>query len=150
MLNSDETSVLVVFMHGKGNIVATQGRQAWRTIPRQRQSRLNVRMFFTHVAIICNKPEIQPLLPQVIFVEAKSITESEWTDVTSNLPRNVYIKRMPKGWNNTQQHRVIIRILALFLQPFLAIVQPMLSFDAAPLHLAPDVLREVTFAGIWL
>jgi hypothetical protein len=106
-------------------------------------------MFFTHVAIICNKPEIQPLLPQVIFVGAKSITEAEWVDVTSNLPRNVYIKRMPKGWNNTQQHRIIIRILGLILQPFLSTMQPILSFDAAPLHLASDVLREMTLAGIW-
>ena len=149
MLNLDETSVPVVFTHGKGNIVACRGRQAWRTIPRQRQSRSNVRMFFTHVAIICNKPDIQPLLPQVIFVGAKSITEVEWLDVTSNLPRNVYIKRMPKGWNNTQQHRVIIRILGLILQPFLETMQPILSFDVAPLHLAPEVLREITSAGMW-
>ena len=149
MLNLDETSVPVVFTHGKGNIVANRGKHAWRTMPRQLQSRSNVRMFFTHVAIICNKPEIQPLLPQVIFVGAKSITQAEWIDVTENLPRNVYVKRMPKGWNNTQQHRVIIRILGLILRPFMATMQPILSFDAAPIHLAPDVLSEMTLAGIW-
>ena len=149
MLNLDETSVLVVFTHGKGNIVANRGKHAWRTMPRQLQSRSNVRMFFTHVAIICDKPEIQPLLPQVIFVGAKSITQAEWIDVTSNLPRNVYVKRMPKGWNNTQQHRVILRILGLILRPFMATMQPILSFDAAPLHLVPDVLEEMTRAGIW-
>ena len=149
LLNLDETSVPVVFTHGKGNIVANRGKHAWRTMPRQLQSRSNVRMFFTHVAIICDKPAIQPLLPQVIFVGAKSITQAEWIDVTSNLPRNVYVKRMPKGWNNTQQHRVILRILGLILRPFMATMQPILSFDAAPLHLVPDVLEEMTRAGIW-
>ena len=88
-------------------------------------------------------------MPQVIFVGAKSITLTEWKEVTENLPRNVYVKRMPKGWNNTQQHCVIIRILGLILQPFLATMQPILSFDAAPLHLNPDVLRAMTLAGIW-
>lgn len=114
-----------------------------------RIARAGLRMFFTHVAIICDKPALQPLMPQVIFVGAKTITWAEWTEVTENLPRNVYVKRMPKGWNSTQQHCVIIRILGLILQPFLATMQPILSFDAAPLHLNPAVLREMMLASIW-
>ena len=149
LINLDETSVPVVFTGGKGNIVAVRGKHAWRTMPRQRLGRAHVRMFFTHVGIICNKPLIQPLLPQVIFVGAHTITLAEWRDLTANLPNNVYVKRMPKGWNNTQQHRIIIRIWGLILGPFLATMQPILSFDAAPLHLAQEVLREITSAHIW-
>ena len=149
LINLDETSVPVVFTGGKGNIVAVRGKNAWRTMPRQRLGRAHVRMFFTHVGIICNKPEIQPLLPQVIFVAAHTITLAEWRDLTANLPNNVYVKRMPKGWNNTTQHRIIIRILGLILQPLLTTMQPILSFDAAPLHLAQEVLREMTSAHIW-
>ena len=149
LINLDETSVPVVFTGGKGNIVAVRGKNAWRTMPRQRLGRAHVRMFFTHVGIICNKPEIQPLLPQVIFVAAHTITLAEWRDLTANLPNNVYVKRMPKGWNNTTQHRIIIRILGLILRPLLTTMQPILSFDAAPLHLAQEVLREMTSAHIW-
>ena len=149
LINLDETSVPVVFTGGKGNIVAVRGKHAWRTMPRQRLGRAHVRMFFTHVGIICNKPEIQPLLPQVIFVGAHTITLAEWRDLTANLPNNVYVKRMPKGWNNTAQHRIIIRILGLILRPLLTTMQPILSLDAAPLHLAQEVLREMTSAHIW-
>ena len=141
LINLDETSVPVVFTGGKGNIVAVRGKHAWRTMPRQRLGRAQQRMFFTHVGIICNKPEIQPLLPQVIFVGAHTISLTEWRDVTANLPGNVYVKRMPKGWNNTTQHRIIIRILGMILRQFTATMQPILSFDAAPLHLAPEVKR---------
>lgn len=148
-MNLDETSVPVVFTRQQRNILACRGKAAWRTMPRQRLGRSHVRMFFTHVGIICNKLDIQPLLPQVIFFGAKSITKADWDSITANLPRNVYVKRMPKGLNNTQQHRIIIRILGMILQPFLATMQPILSFDAAPLHLAPEVLNEMTVVFIW-
>ena len=71
-MNLDETSVPVVFTSGKGNIVACRGKAACRTMPRQRLGRSHVRMFFTHVGIVCNKLDIQPVLPQVIFVGAQS------------------------------------------------------------------------------
>ena len=149
LLNLDETSVPVVFTHAKGNMMVCRGPAAWRTLPNQRCARSTMRMFFTHVGIICNDPAIQPLLPQVIFVGAHSITQAQWTAVTSDLPSNVYVKRMPKGWNNAAQHRVIIRILGLILQPFLETRQPILSFDAAPLHLHDGVLEEFIAARIW-
>ncbi len=106
-------------------------------------------MFFTRVAIICTIPAIQPLLPQVIFVGAHSITAAEWSEVCRDLPRNVFVKRMPKGWNNADQHRIIVRILGMTLAPFMDRMQPILYFDAAPLHLHPAVLAELTAAGIW-
>ena len=46
LLNLDETSVPVVFTHGKGNIVGNRGKHAWRTMPRQRQSRSSVHACF--------------------------------------------------------------------------------------------------------
>ena len=106
-------------------------------------------MFFTHVGLICNRPEIQPLLPQVIFVGAAAISDTDWAAATASLPSNVYVKRMPKGWNNTEQHQIILRILGMILQPFATRFQAILSFDAAPLHLAPAVLLELKAANIW-
>ena len=97
-------------------------------------------MCFTHVGIICDRPEIQPLLPQVIFVASKTLRLAEWWSLLQNLPKNVDVKRMPKAWNNTQQHRAIIRILGLLLRPFLSTLQPILSFDAATIHRHADVL----------
>ena len=106
-------------------------------------------MFFTHVAIICNIPTIQPLLPPVIFVGAHSITAAEWSEVCRDLPGNVFVKRMPKGWNNADQHRIIVRILGMPLAPFMDLMQPILYVDPAPLHLHPAVLTELAAAGIW-
>ena len=49
---------------------------------------------------------------------------------------------MPKGWNNSDQHREIVKLLAVILQGF-PNFQPILCFDAAPLHLTLEVLREL-------
>ena len=87
--------------------------------------------------------------PQVIFVGSHSITLAEWAAIHTDLPSNVYVKRMPKGWNNAKQHRLIIRILGWILQPFMATRQPILSFDAAPLHLQDEILLELEDVGIW-
>ena len=148
-LNLDETSVPLVFTKGKGNIVVEGGARAWRRTPVQKYTRGEQRMAFTHVGIICDRPEIQPLLPHVIFVAAKNLRLAEWTSLLQDLPSNVYVKRMPKAWNNSQQHCVIIRILGLILRPFLSTLQPMLSFDAARIHLHADVLHELRLARIW-
>ena len=119
LLNLDETSVPVVFTHGKGNMMVQRGRRAWRTRSHQLVTSGQKRCFFTHVGIICNIPAIQPLLPQVIFVGAHNITVHEWSVVIREVPRHVYVKRMKKGWNNAEQHRIIMRILGMILAPFL-------------------------------
>ena len=40
-------------------------------------------------------------------------------------------------------------MLKLSLEPLLATMQPILSFDAAPLHLQPDVLELLAELDIW-
>ena len=106
-------------------------------------------VFFTHAGLICNDPVIQPLLPQVIFVGAPGMTWAEWSVLVADPPLNVFIKRMPRGWNNADQHKLIIRILGLVLRPFLATRQPILCFDAASLHLNAEVLHEIHTAHMW-
>ena len=61
----------------------------------------------------------------------------------SELPDNVYVKRMPKGWNNAAEHAIIIRLLGLILAPVVDTLQPVLMLDAVRLHLADDVLTEM-------
>ena len=149
-LNLDETSVPVVFTGGKGNIMVHKGAKAWRRMmPRQRASQAEKRTFLTHVGIICDDPAVQPLLPQVIFVRTGSISIALWAALAATLPSNVYVKRMPRAWNNAQQHCLIIRILGLILEPFTATRQIILSFDAAGMHVHNDVLNEMAAAHFW-
>ena len=104
-------------------------------------------MYFTFVALICDDASIQPLLPQVMFVAASSLPHHRLASLCEDLPDNVYVKRMPKAWNNADQHKSLIRILALTLAPFTD-RQPISTFDAAPLHVTADVLTEIRAGGL--
>ena len=147
-LNLDETSVPVVFSGNKGTVMVRGGRAAW-VPPRLSASAAETRMHFTHVAIVCDVPEIQPLLPQVLFVAAASLNSAEMASLADQLPNNVFVKRLPSGWNNSVQHKIIIKILGMVLTPYLTQYQPILSFDAAPLHLTVEVLAEIQAASMW-
>ena len=56
---------------------------------------------------------------------------------------------MPSSWNTAQQHLVILRLLKLILEPHLHIYQPIVYFDAAPIHLHPDVLQILHDLDLW-
>ena len=86
---------------------------------KQLVNRSATRCFFTHVALISDEPSVQALLPQVMFFAANHISWKNWADLQAVLPNNVFIRRQVSGWINTEQHKVIIRILKLALEDFL-------------------------------
>ena len=147
LLNLDETAIPVVFTQQAGTVMVGKGAGVWKSLPRQRVSKADTRLYFTHVAVICNIPSIQPLLPQVIFLGAASITKAQFDALKTDLPDNVFLKRMPKGWNNSDQHREIVKLLSVILSK-LPQFQPILCFDAAPLHLSADVLQELLSGSV--
>ena len=149
LLNLDETSIPVSFTHTGGNVMLLDPTKKWHRPPRQRATRAEQRAYFTHVGLICNDVSIQPRLPQVIFVGEKLLPQQLWAAIQRDLPHNVYVKRMPKGWNNAKEHAVIIRLLGLILAPVLDRCQPVLMFDAVGLHLADEVMQQLTDARIW-
>lgn len=125
------------------------GFRAWKALPSLKSTPSERRIYLTHVAIVCDDSSIQPLLPQVIFVGDKTLTREQWRTLSEQLPHNVYVKRLPKAWNNATQHRVIMRMLGMTLSPHLATMQPILVADAAPLHLTDGILKEIHDASIW-
>lgn len=149
LINIDETSIPLMFAHGKGNIMVLNGRRAWQVAPRMRIAHEHNRVNFTHLATICNVPAIQPLLPQIIFVGASNLRVGDWNRICETLPNNVYLKRMPSGWNSSNQHKVFLRLLRAILEPFMETYQPILFFDTAPAHMKPEVLAELPTLGIW-
>ena len=61
----------------------------------------------------------------------------------------MYVKKLPKGWNNHKEHGINIRLLGLILAPVRERYQPVLMFDAVGLHLADEVMQELAAASIW-
>ena len=116
---------------------------------KQKTRKSDRRIFFTSAATICNDSSIQPRRPQFIFAGQHLLTNAMWQELQDALPDNVYLKRMGKGWNNSAQLVLIVRIMGLILAPLLPDWQPALYLDAAPLHLNEAALAEIAAAGFW-
>ena len=65
LINLDETSVPVVPAGTKGIVMVVNGWQAWHRRPTLSATVAERRLHFTHVAIICDNPVIQKLLPRL-------------------------------------------------------------------------------------
>ena len=148
-INLDETSVPLEFTHGRGNVVTRIGGRKIKDLPKQRASRTAMRCFFTHVSMVCSDTTVQPLLPQVLFIAANHLSWRLWADIQRILPSNVFVRRQKSGWSNVEQHLVILKVLKLALEPVLGVMQPILSFDCAPIHLQPAVIELLGELEIW-
>ena len=66
-INLDETSVCLFQGGGKGTIVCRKRRLDANRQPVQQVSSGRKRMCLTHIAMVCDRPDVQPVLPQVVI-----------------------------------------------------------------------------------
>ena len=145
-INMDETSISLFHGNGKGNVLLSKKHPR----PVQRVPRGKTRACLTHVAFLCDQPEIQPLLPQIVIGNEATLPAGEMASLRAACPSNVRLVRQKSSWNNRFLCAIIVRILALALRPFRDRFQPVLLLDAVRLHFAQVVLNACNNCGIWL
>ena len=94
LINLDETSVPLSFVHSKGNVMLLDAVKGWKRNAYQGRKRQELRSFFTHIGLICDDPAIQPLLPQVMLMSSSFLTNAQFATLQAELPNNVFVKRM--------------------------------------------------------
>ena len=70
LVNLDETSIPVIFTQQAGTVMVVNGPDAWRSLPRQRATKADTRMHFTLVAVFCNSPTFQTLMPHWVRLQS--------------------------------------------------------------------------------
>jgi hypothetical protein len=148
-VNLDETSVCLFQGDRKGNVFLSKRRVA-DVEPVQRVPRGRRRSCMTHIAFICDRQDIQPLLPQVIVGNEATFPAAAFGVLQAACPANVRLVRQRSAWNNEMLCAIVVRILALALRPFMHEFQPILLLDAVRLHTARAVLAACSACGIWL
>ena len=144
-LNLDETPVGLFQGDGKGNIFASKKRKLL-----QHASRRQRRRYLTHVAVICDQSEIQPLLPQIIIGNRTTFPLRRMRALRAQCPANVFLVRQKSAWNNNIVCAGIVNRIALALAPFVHRFQPVLLMDACKIHFSQRVLRNCARNGIWV
>jgi hypothetical protein len=115
----------------------------------QNISRAKRRCGLTHIGLICDRPDLQPVLPQVIVGNERTFKAKDLAALTAARPPNVHLVRQKSAWNNVGLMRRVVRLLAEALQPHMHEVQPILLFDACRVHLATEVIAACTSLQIW-
>ena len=146
-INMDETSICLFQGDGKGTVFVDKKRR--REEPVQMVPRFKRRCCLTHVAFICDRPDLQPLLPQIIIGNFATFHAADFAMLQSRCPPNVTLVRQKSAWNNDRLCAYIVRRLALALRAHINELQPVLLLDAVRLHTTTAVLAACNGARIW-
>ena len=144
-INLDETSVCLFQGGSKGTVFVTKTKK-----PKQKVSRAKRRACLTHVGLICDRPAVQVVLPQVVIGNRQAFLVKELVALKAACPPNVYLLKQKSAWNNVDTMIYVIRLLGAALAPYTHEVQPVLFLDACRLHLSSKVIAACHEANIWL
>ena len=155
-LNLDETSVCLFQGGGKGTVCFRKRplQDPSEGEPVQKVSRNAKRTCVTHIALVRDRPGLQPFLPQVIIGNEHTFHAKEMAALIAACPPNVYLIRQKSAWNNAEVCKRVFRLLGAALRayfdPLLSKrLQPALLMDACRAHLKSGVAAACLAEGIW-
>ena len=150
LVNLDETSVPFGAANTKGNMILAMPRR--QTEPTERPtmniSRKTTRAHFTHVAVICDDPTMQPLLPQVLIFNDKQITTRRAAALENDLPFNVRIIVKKSAWTDASVNAAILASIGKLLESF-PTKRAIVILDTCNAHLDAAAWARAWGAGIW-
>lgn len=143
-LNWDETAICLFPDSRGGNLFIAKEEQ-----PALKVKHNAKRAYLTHVAVVCDDPVIQKLLPQVIIGNKHTLLAKDLPELQSKCPATVRILRNKSAWVNADVCVEIVRLIAEALKPFKDEVQALLLFDTHPAHIHACVFNACSKANIW-
>lgn len=151
MLNLDETCIGRTTANVKGHVVTsrTPGQILHRELVARTPSR-HRRGIVTHIAIIANRTDVQPALPQIFVGNPQRFSLGLTAQLQHEAPANVHIWRQKSSYNNIETMCKVIDLLAVALQPWMASFQPILLLDMCFAHLGSRLTDHASQRGLWL
>ena len=105
-------------------------------------------MCATYVGIICSRPEVQVLLPQVFLGNEKMFLVRDLLVLRPDLPPNVFFWRLRSSWTNTNVLSAILSLVARSLRSLRDRFQFFMLWDCASQHLDLRLFTHARQLGI--
>jgi hypothetical protein len=102
------------------------------------------RTAYTYIAMICDQPEIQKLLPQIVVLNKHTCTLDTLATLQQESASHMVLWHRKSSWLNIGAFCNVIAELGKRLQPWMSTYQPILCLDACKLHLNGRVWRTAT------
>ena len=150
-VNLDETAVRLHPGKGKGAVFVSRARVAGRR--GQRVAKWKQRCSMTHIGVLCDRPDLQKVLPQFILGNERALPARRLAALRAAAPSNVILVRLKSAWSSIAMTAYVIRRVAASIaaqRGRIGDVQLILILDAAKIHLHADVLRACKGIGAWL
>lgn len=149
-LNLDETSISFCPFSGQGCVV---GKQDWRTYPRGPHMQVRKdrqRGAWTYLAVICDNPTIQAVLPHFLIASKATMPKYVLKGFGALPKTNLRILRLKSSWTTSSSMKLVLGALKAALDPFLAGKQVVLLWDCAASHLTEEVMAAARVHGLQL
>ena len=143
-INLDETNVAFAYYSIRGWISKKLRR------PRVKVPAARRRGSITHVALISSIIAVQRHLPQILICGRRCGSKSMLARLRAVAPSNVLIFQQASSWNTSSLMCEILRLVGAVLRDKFPRYQGILLFDAAPMHVAPAVVRMARLQQLWL
>ena len=105
LINLDETNVKLVPQEREGHVSKRAYRLFVQGMPMGRNASLAAqRSTITHVAAICDRPDFQTLLPQVVLVGKYQVNEERLARIRTAAPGCVRIWKYDNAWMSAKSH----------------------------------------------
>ena len=152
-INLDETSIALWQPRHRGNVSfrkhsVRKARSKFVCNVTLSEQRSNI----THVAMCCDRTEIQPRLPQFLLVHTRLLRKRDLPLVLPLLSENVFVIRGKSSWSSEASMTAVFRKLVEVLRDVRHVYQPILFLDTAPPHLHASLFdllgREGIFVGL--
>ena len=150
-INSDETSVKLVLNEPKGHVSERAYRLHIAGHPTGRNANLaSQRSCATHMAAICDSPEFQRLLPQVVLPSDKQVSEARYDTIRRSAPAGVIVWRLPTAWMNCTLMKRCLCLLGSCLRAYRPTHRFILYLDAHKVHINTATLRVASQEDLWI
>lgn len=143
----DETPVCSFQGYSFGNVVEHPKSDREPLQPYNRGRR---RLHMTYACFICNIARLQRKLPQVILMNEKMCTNTEYRRILAATPPNVYVKREKSAWMNETIMCILVRLLHAHLKDVWNDYHVVLMLDAFGGHIHYNVQLQCNRFGIVL
>ena len=103
-----------------------------------------------HAGLICDRADLQPLLPELFIDNFGTILELDMASLRRMCPGSLVLVWQNSAWNNGRHRTAILRILVLALRAHLPASHLVLFLDAVGLHTTPFLASACHAARSWL
>jgi len=137
VVNMDETSIRLYQKPGHGYMVKLARKQKrsakslTRNVPKG-----ELLGTFTHVAMISDDDDLQPHLPQFLFINRRQISQAEFDGMQAEWHPNVHAHRVVNPWMTNEKMKIVLRGLADAIAAHSERRRVVLCADAHKTHIA--------------